>query len=207
MEAYFFQGIQIGLGLAILVGPTIVLLVQLSLEEGTLSSLCAASGIWFSDLIYLLLAHFGIGQLKGFIDHPNFEWIICSIGGIVLLTVGISMWWQKPVRFRKELKERKPRYWLAFMKGFAINFFNPFPVFFWSAVSVGIVYKDKLTNLEALVLYGAIMGMIILTDSLKVSAARYLRRWMTPDHTRMTQRIGGIVLVVFGLVLFGRGWL
>lgn len=207
MGTYGLQGIQIGLGLAILVGPLIVLLIQLSLEEGSLSSLCAALGIWLSDLLYIVLAHFGVGQLRSLIDHPSFEPLVGSIGGGILLLVGMSMWKRKPIQFRKTRKERKPRYWLAFLKGFGINFFNPFPVFFWSAVSVGIVYEDQLSMNETIALYGGILGTIVVTDALKVFAARYLRRWLNPNHTQLVQRLGGGLLVIFGLFLFGRVWL
>ncbi len=206
MGAYTWQGIQIGLGLAILVGPIIVLLIQLSLEEGTLSSVCAALGIWASDLVYILLAHFGLGQLRTFIDHPNFEPIIGSIGGVILLIVGFAMWRRRPLKFRKVREHRRPRYWLSFAKGFGINLINPFPVVFWSTVSVGIVYEDHLNANQAWSLYVAIMITIMATDLLKVFAARYLRKWLTPDHARMVQRTGAGFLMFFGVILWVRVW-
>ncbi|MEM9837039.1 MAG: LysE family translocator [Bacteroidota bacterium] len=207
MITYLFQGVQIGLGLAILVGPIIVLLIQLSLEEGTLSSFVAALGIWTSDLMYILAAHFGIGQLQAFIDHPSFEEIVGSIGGFVLLIVGIGMYLKKPPKFSTDIQKRKPRYWVAYVKGFAINAFNPFPIVFWSTISVGIVYESRLSATETLALYGAIMTTIMTTDSLKVLAARYLRRLLTPGHVRKIQRIGAVVLMLFGIILWGRVWL
>lgn len=206
MSSYLWQGIQIGLGLAILVGPLIVLLVQLSLEEGTLSSLCAGFGIWASDLLYILLVHFGLGQLRALIDHPSFEPVVGSLGGLILVAVGVGMWLRRPPKFRDPRAGRRPRYFWSFWKGFAINFFNPFPVFFWSAVSVGIVYEEELTTAQTLTLYAAILGTIILTDTLKIGAARYLRRWLTPQYAQVVQRAGGGLLMVFGLVLWFRAW-
>lgn len=206
MGAYALQGIQIGLGLAILVGPIIVLLIQLSLEEGSLSSVCAALGIWASDLVYVLLAHFGLGQLLTFVDHPNFELVISSVGGVILLIVGFAMWQRRPLKFRKVREHRRPRYWLSFVKGFGINFFNPFPVVFWSTVSVGIVYEGRLSNAETWALYLGIMLTIIATDLLKVFAARYLRKWLTPKHVGIVQRVGAGFLMFFGIALWVRAW-
>jgi threonine/homoserine/homoserine lactone efflux protein len=206
MTAYFLQGIQIGLGLALLVGPIIVLLIQLSLEEGTLSSVFAGLGIWVSDFLFIMAAHFGLGKLRLLIDNPHFEEIIGTVGGIVLIVVGISMYLRRPIEFGEKLEKRPANYWLSFIKGFGINTFNPFPVFFWSAVSVGVVYEEQLNSNETLVLYAGIIGTVILTDVIKIGAARYLRRWMTIKHTRLVQRIGAVALMLFGVVLWIQVW-
>lgn len=207
MTAYFFQGIQIGLGLALLVGPIIVLLIQLSLEEGTLSSIFAGLGIWCSDLLFILASHFGLGKLRLLIDNPHFEEWVGTLGGVILIIVGISMYLRQPIKFNENLERRNANYWVSFIKGFGINTFNPFPVFFWSAVSVGVVYEEQLTNNETLVLYAGIIGTVIITDAIKIGAARYLRRWLTTDHTRMVQRFGAVALMLFGLVLWIRVWI
>jgi len=207
MIAYLFQGVQIGLGLALLVGPLIILLIQISLEEGTLSSLVAAMGIWFSDLLYVLATYFGLGQLQSFIDHPSFEEIVGTVGGVILLLTGLAMWYKRPPRFGREVHIRPARLGRSFLRGFVINTFNPFPVFFWSAVSVGIVFEDRLNNTETIALYGGILGMVVLTDTLKVLAARKLRQKLTPKAARIAQRVGAFALMVFGLVLFVRVWI
>lgn len=206
MSTHLLQGIQIGLVLATLVGPLIVLLIQLSLEEGTISSLSAALGIWVSDTLFILAAHFGLGQLREIRSSLYFEEIVGSVGGLVLLAVGLAMWLRKPPKFAKPGQRRKPRLGLSFLKGFAINTFNPFPVVFWSSVSVGIVYEEGLTGSAVTALYGGIMGTIIFTDAIKVFAARTLRRWLNPQHTRLVQRIGGVLLVLFGIGLWLKVW-
>lgn len=207
MLAYLLQGIQIGLGLALLVGPIIVLLIQLSLEEGTLSSVFAGLGIWFSDFLFIMAAHFGLGKLRALIDNPHFEETVGTIGGVVLIIVGISMYLRRPVEFeKKDLEKRPPNYWMSFIKGFGINTFNPFPVFFWSAVSVGIVYEEQLNSNETIVLYIGIIGTIIITDAIKIGAARYLRNWMTLEHTRWVQRLGAVALMLFGVIMWIRVW-
>lgn len=207
MGAYLLQGFNIGLTLAVLVGPIVVLLIQLSLEEGTLSSLCAAVGIWCSDILYILGSHFSMGKLSSIAKNPNFEAYIGSIGGLILLIVGLVMWRRRPIHFREVRADRRPRYGMAFLKGFAINTFNPFPIVFWSSVSVGIVYEDQLNSNETLALYGAIVATVIVTDTLKVFAARYLRKWLTPSYARVVQRIGAGALMIFGLILWVRVWM
>ncbi|MEL6142464.1 MAG: LysE family transporter, partial [Bacteroidota bacterium] len=150
---------------------------------------------------------FGLGQLQAFIDHPSFEEIVGTIGGLILLITGLAMWYKRPPRFGKELHVQPARLGRSFLRGFAINTFNPFPVFFWSAVSVGIVFEDRLNETESLALYGGILGTVVLTDTIKVLAARKLRQKLTPQAARTAQRVGAFALMVFGLVLFVRVWI
>ncbi|MEL7377402.1 MAG: LysE family translocator, partial [Bacteroidota bacterium] len=81
----FFKGVGIGLGLALLVGPLIVLLLQLALREGQQAAWTAGIGIWSSDLMYVLLAHFGTDQLRLAIDWPGFEPLVGIVGGLILI--------------------------------------------------------------------------------------------------------------------------
>ncbi|MEM7571395.1 MAG: LysE family transporter [Bacteroidota bacterium] len=201
----FLQGIQIGLGLAILVGPLIVLLVQLALEEGTTSSLLAGFGIWISDLLFILAAHFGMAYLQQVTDWPDFEPLVGTLGALVLFAVGLSMYF-KPAPELVAGEEVQPRYFSALWKGFAINTFNPFPIFFWSTVALSLVHEQGLSNSQALSLYAGILCTIIFTDSLKIFSAGYLRRYLHPAKMKWVQRIGGSALVLFGLVLLLKVW-
>ncbi len=201
----FFQGIQIGLALAILVGPLIVLLVQLALEEGLKSSFLAGLGIWISDLLFIIAAHFGIGYLQQAISWPGFEPLVGTLGALVLFGVGLAMYIKKPPKLQCG-ESTKPRYLAALWKGFAINTFNPFPVFFWSTISLTMVYERHLAPDQTFSLYAGILTTIIFTDSLKICAAGYLRKYMGLTQMRWVQRIGGAVLVIFGLVLLIKVW-
>ncbi len=206
MITYLWQGIQIGLGLSLLVGPLVVLLFQLSLEEGTRSSLMAALGIWVSDFLLIGLTFFGLAYLRELLDFRFFEEIVGSIGGLILFGIGLGIWARKPPDLMQGGLRRKARYGLAFAKGFAINTFNPFPIFFWPSVVVGIVYEERLVSAEVLALYAGIMGMVILTDTLKVIGARHVRHKLRPQLVQRAQRLGALALMLFGVLLVVRVW-
>jgi len=53
---YVFEGILFGLTLTILLGPIFIVLIQSSLENGSKAGLIAASGIWISDIIIVVLS-------------------------------------------------------------------------------------------------------------------------------------------------------
>ncbi|MEO0790067.1 MAG: LysE family transporter [Bacteroidota bacterium] len=97
----FFKGVGIGLGLALLVGPLIVLLLQLALREGQQAAWTAGIGIWSSDLMYVLLAHFGTDQLRLAIDWPGFEPLVGIVGGLILIGVGSGLYFRRS-KYRTE---------------------------------------------------------------------------------------------------------
>ncbi len=91
-----------------------------------------------------------------------------------------------------------PGYWL---RGFLLNTINPFTVFFWLGIASAVVAPDQWQPSETLRFFGGMLGTLVLTDTLKAYAAKRVRRFLTPGHTRWVQRGIGLTLVIFGLVL------
>jgi threonine/homoserine/homoserine lactone efflux protein len=205
---YLWEGARAGLLLSLLVGPLVVLLVQLNLRRGTLASFAAALGIWSSDLTFIFLAHFGLDGLERILDMRYLNEVLGTVGALLLLGVGLIMWFRKPpsVKAKKWLPSRRGLL-SAWLQGFAVNSFNPFTVFFWSTFVLTQVHNRDLLGWEAASVYGGIVGVIILTDSAKVLGARKLRGFLEPAMMRRTQRVGAVALGVFGVVLGVRVWL
>ena len=208
MLSYAGEGIRAGLLLSLLVGPLVVLLVQLSLRRGTLASFTAALGIWTSDLLYISLSHFGLEGLERLLDYEYLHEIVGTIGSILLVGLGIVMWYRKPPDLTAERIMPGRRGLLsAWAQGFALNTFNPFTAFFWSTFVVTQVHNRHLLSYEALAIYGGIMGTIVVADSCKVLGARKLRDLLNPGTMRRAQRAGAVALGLFGLLLAVRVWL
>ncbi|MEM6394834.1 MAG: LysE family transporter [Bacteroidota bacterium] len=209
----FFKGVGIGLGLALLVGPLIVLLLQLALREGQQAAWLAGIGIWVSDLMYVVLAHFGTDQLLAAIDWPGFEPTIGIVGGLILIGVGVKLYrsdrkWEMDFRRSDEpWQKRNTSLASAFWKGFAINTFNPFPVIFWSTVALTLVHDEGLSGGQAFALYAGILSTIVISDSAKIWSAKWLRQKMASGWLSKVGQVGGAMLVVFGMVLIVRVWL
>ena len=197
-----------GLLLALLVGPLVVLLVQLSLRRGTAAALAAAGGIWLSDALILAAWHLGMERTGALLQRPYVTEVVGTVGVVVLVATGTVMWFRRPPDLDRPVVSRRRRGVLgALAQGFAVNTFNPFTVFFWSAFVLTQVQDRGLPAGAALAVYGGVLGTIVLTDLLKVLGARRLRRWLTARVARRVQRAGGVALVVFGLVLGLRVWL
>lgn len=207
LPIYLLEGVRAGLLLALLVGPAIVLLIQLNLRRGTAAAFAAALGIWCSDTAFVLVTHYGMGGLTGITQHAYFNEVVGTIGAILLVVTAIIMWYRDPPDLEKP-RDLPSRSGLIspFLQGFAINSFNPFTVTFWSVFSLTQVHERGLGEPEALAVYAGILLTIIITDTIKVLAARKLREVLQPGVILWVQRAGGVALGLFGVVLGLRVW-
>ncbi|MEM9928870.1 MAG: LysE family transporter [Bacteroidota bacterium] len=194
--------------LAILVGPLVVLLLQLSLRRGTLAAFAAAFGIWFSDACFILGSYYGADQLEEITEHAAFYPLVGSVGGVILLVTAVVMWLRNPPDLNLERTAlRKRSVFAAFLQGFAVNTFNPFTITFWAFFTLTQVKQRGLTEAEAWAIFGGLMSVIVLSDSIKVLAARKIRELLKPRVILWLQRVGALALAVFGVVLGVRAWL
>ena len=92
-----WNGILIGLALAILVGPILFSLIQRSIEQGVKAGLWVAFGIWISDVLFIIGIMFGVTHIAQMIESPLFEPILGILGGFVLVGIGMAMFISKPV--------------------------------------------------------------------------------------------------------------
>lgn len=208
MLGYIWEGIRAGLVLSLLVGPLVVLLVQLSLRRGTLASFAAALGIWTSDLLYISLSHFGLEGLERLLDYEYLNEIVGTVGSVLLIGVGVVMWFRDPPNLKaKKIMPSRRGLLSAWAQGFAVNLFNPFTAFFWSTFVVTQVHNHELLPDQALAMYGGIMGTLVVADSAKVLGARKLRELLRPATMRRAQQAGAVALALFGVLLAARVWL
>ncbi len=200
---HLWQGIQLGLVLAILVGPLLFALVQISLEQGSRSGLMVGAGIWISDLLYILAVYFGMTYVDRLVQWHSFEFTLGLAGAVVLLAVGINNFVKPAPKFQDHLEDlsRYDSYWSLWLKGFLINTINPFTVFFWVSVMTGVVLDQELTGGESTLFFSGILGVIITTDSLKVFLAKKIRHKLKEGHFQWIRWIAGGALIVFAIIL------
>ncbi len=172
-----------------------------------MASFAAALGIWVSDILLVLVTHYGLGGLKDLFREAYVAQWIGSVGGVLLIVIGVTMWFRRPVDLQAARPmPRKKGLARAWLQGFAVNTFNPFTFFFWSAFTLTQVHEPGLSEPQALAVYAGIFGTIILTDSAKVLGARKLRSLLRPEMMLRVQRVGAIALGLFGVALVARVW-
>jgi threonine/homoserine/homoserine lactone efflux protein len=202
-----FEGIKFGLILTIMIGPIFFSLIQVGVEEGLGAGVMVGLGVWVSDALYIVAVYFGLSQLRAAIESPDFA-LNMGIGGSILLTIfGLSSLFSKPkIPFEQQLEEvqRSSSFWSLFAKGFLVNSVNPFTVFFWSSLMGTYLAKGNFSGQDAMIVFGGVVGTIVLTDTLKVVLAKKIRRFLRPVHLIWIRRSSGLALIGFAVALLLR---
>lgn len=196
-----FNGIVLGLSLAILVGPLIFAIIQATLERGFYGGFFVAGGIWFSDLLFIIFTFLGLNLLLKLSKWEPLSFYLSVFGGLVLIIIGIGIVFSRTASMSEDKKHPKWTGINFFIKGFLINTINPFTIFFWLSVMTVSFDSSNGSIKEPLVFSAGIFATILLTDSIKVIFAKKLRSWLTDHQVDHIRKISGMVFIVFGLVL------
>ncbi len=201
-----WQGALLGFSLSILAGPMLFILIQLGIEKGFRAGATAGFGAWASDALYVLSAYLGISYLLQLTQWQGFKLWASLAGGLILIIIGTTTLFARPAM--KGVQSGKPAahnwtgYW---MTGFLINTFNPFTAFFWIGVMTTVSAKGPLPAFDASLFFSSIVGVIIITDILKVLLAKRIQHWMQYRYLLAMRRVSGTALVAFGVFLMFRG--
>lgn len=204
--AYLWKGIQLGLALSIITGPILFALIQAGVERGFRAGAALGAGIWISDLLFIITVFMSSAFLDSIVSNDGVLRWLGIFGSIILILIGLGTLLSKPPKMKYVAEISTPRspYYLLWLKGFAINTFNPFTFFFWISVMTGVVLAQNLDQSDTTLFFSGILGTIILTDLMKVILAKHIRRFLKRKHLIWLRRIAGIALLIFGIVLLAR---
>lgn len=207
------QGIVLGLSLSFMVGPLLFAILQAGIERGFRAGLAVAVGIWASDVLYVLAVLFGLDALAAMTALPGFKFWAGLAGGLLLVSFGLGNLLSigratssqlTDDNHSRDFKLNERSYPAYFLRGFLLNTINPFTVFFWLGITGAVIIPNGWHDGQILIFFGGMLGTLVATDTLKAWAAKGIRRFLTPRHTRQMRQAIGILLVVFGVVLVAR---
>jgi threonine/homoserine/homoserine lactone efflux protein len=208
--SFLLEGIKVGVLLALMVGPLFFTLIQTGVEEGFRAGAMVGFGIWISDCLYAFAAYGGLSYLVAISQSAAYTRNIGIAGSLLLATFGLISLFSIPKSKHLQHKElriaaiRGTSYFSLWMKGFLINTVNPFTIFFWLGLVSAIAVREDLQKGDAVLFFTGIIGIVILTDLLKVFLAKQIRLLMRPAHILWLRRVSGAALLVFGIALFIR---
>ncbi|HRY31748.1 MAG TPA: LysE family transporter [Bacteroidales bacterium] len=196
------EGVLLGLTIAILTGPAFFTLIQTSIHRGLNSGLLLAMGIFLSDAALLMLCYLGASQI---IYEGQNSLVFGMIGGTILVIFGIVTFRRK-VHIDNEYVQqiRKPGPVTYILKGFLLNFANPFLWIFWMGVVVGITSNFGVDTTSIYVFFFGILATTLTTDFLKCFISHKIKQYMNLKILATINHVVGISLVLFGIVLIFR---
>ncbi len=197
------EGVILGFTLAFLVGPAFFSLIQTSISRGMSAGVQFAFGIALSDITLISLTSIGVTQI---VNSPTFQLFFGLIGSIVLVSFGVYTYLKKVIiQHAKDInihvKNSHPAIYI--LKGFVLNFANPFVWIFWLTIAVTLNARAESMNNYIIFFIGTIVT-VFSTDILKCFIAGKIKFFLSNKTMFIINRIVGIILIIFGFVLLIR---
>ena len=194
------KGVAMGLLLVISVGPVIFTIIKQSINNGKEGGFSFVIGVWFSDLLWVLLSNLFSEFVTTLLD---FKKPIGFAGSMFLMGMGVFYLFFKKVHLHpKDLSlpplQRSDHAKIA-LQGFLVNTLNPAVMAFWltSATAIAITHSVK----ERIIIFATCLIINMSADVGKVSLAGKLRNKLTIKNIRVINRISGFILLCFGTAL------
>lgn len=200
MFSAIYQGIGIGLGLSVLIGPVFFALIQTSINKGFKTALYLALGISLSDLFYIFLTLLGV---ESFLGDPHVAYYLGLIGGIILIVFGLQSVFKKvQLSNSEEIVIDSKHIFKSISKGFLLNSLHPGVMLFWLATVSGIVGKSDFTLSEVIILFTCTIISNFCIDLIKIKLADKLSPLLTNSLIKKLNIGVGFILIVCGFFLF-----
>lgn len=195
-----FEGLILGLTVAITLGPALFALLQTSIKHGVKIGIFLALGIFLSDLTLVVGCYFGASQI---ITDAKYHLILGIVGGIVMTAFGIYTILKKipvteQVEAINEIKVNKKGPMPYFFKGFFLNIANPFLWVFWisSVLAVNGSYGGDQRSVA--LFFTGTLSMVLMTDILKVVLANKIKMAGNPQVKLWMNRAVGLLFIILG---------
>lgn len=195
-------GLTLGLILALSVGPVIFTIIKQSLNNGHTGGFSFVAGVWFSDIVLVIISNAFSELVKGLLEYKR---MIGIVGSIFLIGMGVVYIFFKKIKLQSaqqgaENKFSKTDMVKIFTSGFLINTINPNVFVFWLGVATAVAGKFTLT--QRIIVFSICIGFNILADVLKVIMAGRLRKRLTMHTISIINKVSGTILIAFGVALF-----
>lgn len=191
---YILTGILLGLATLVFIGPVLFYTISSSISSGFRAGIAIALGILAGDIICVLAAIWGGQQL---FNAPSFQWWVALLGGLLLLIFGVKyLFFSKKEDVFTPVK-KLDSWWLYFLNGFAINFFNPFVFAVWFGFAA--YNRTMYSEYETTISLSITLFVVFATDVLKSYFSKRLGSHIKSERLVIVYRFFGLVMLVFSI--------
>jgi len=194
----FIKGFIIGLAASVSIGPIGVMVIQRTLNKGRLSGFISGMGAAVADTFYAIVAGFSLTYIISFLKEKHI--IFQLLGGLVLLGLGLKIFYTNPVLQLRRQRRKKTRLFEDFFSIFLLTFTNPLAVFVFVAIFAGLgVLNEESGYLPTIiVVLGVFSGASIWWFSLSSLLSRFKSKFRLKSLWWLN-KISGVLIFVFGL--------
>lgn len=189
---YLIKGIIIGIIISAPIGPVAALCVQRTLTEGKISGFITGVGAASADILYALIALYGLSFISLIIVKEEF-WIRL-VGGIILLLFGIKVYFMKS---RDGIESKAKDKFQLFGTAFILTLSNPIVIFSFMAVFsvLGIVNPVSNQKNAGLMILGIYSAALLVWFAVAYLASIFREKANSGDLHIVNKTTGIIIML------------
>jgi threonine/homoserine/homoserine lactone efflux protein len=191
---FFLKGIILGFAIAAPVGPIGILCIRKTMQYGRWSGLCSGLGAAFADMLYGIIAVFGLGLLSDIMIAGRI-WLRL-FGGIFLFILGLKTFYSEPKT------ETDPVTHVTLIKDFLSTFLltltNPLTVLAYVAIFAGLGITRDVSDYGPWLIFGVFLGSALWWTILS-EGVTFFRKRFSHGLMKGINRTAGIILMSFGV--------
>lgn len=191
----FIEGYLIGLAMIIFIGPVFFYLLKTTLQYGFGSGLSVALGIVISDLVCLIICYLGASE---FIESDKNKLWLAVTASIILIAMGLKYLVKPNIKASTEIQLKSYDYGKLFVKGFLVNFINPFVFLVWIGIITLAIEKYESFSSQVIYFTAILLGIFTI-DLAKVILAKRIKQFVQPYILKRIYKIIGVLLILFGV--------
>lgn len=199
------EGIALGLTLDLFFGfgPAFFAEIQTGIHRGFYKGFILALGVFLNDMTVVALSIVGAHVIMNTMHKYQ---ILGVVGGIILILFGIATYRNKIeiTGEDEDININEPHVLMYMLKGFLLNVANPFVWLFWPTVVLGVATPFMSTTQDIVLFFSGTLSMFLLVDTTKVFLASRIKNVITDKVLHLINRVAGIGLFIFGIVLVVR---
>jgi len=181
-------------------GPGVFATLARALASGFSHAAVLVLGIVLGDIIFLLLAIYGLSSMAEFLG--SFFTFVKYAGGLYLIWLGIGIW-RSEAGTQKVQGVMEYSWKKNFISGLSITLANPKVIFFYLGFLPTFVDLTKLTNLDILaisVVVVVVLGSVLLSYGFLATRASKLIS-SEQNQTRLNRCAGSVMVTAGGTIL------
>ena len=195
----FIQGVLVGMGASIPLGPIGVLCVQRTLSKGHFSGFISGLGAALVDTFFAAFAVIGLTFIQGIIIAHE-KYFLC-FGGLMVVFIGLKISLTNPVKQIRQTPTKKHRL-EDFISSAALTISNPGALFL--ILGLFALVRLNINNTSgsmaiSTVLWGVFVGAGLWWYALSTSINMFRKKFRL-KQLWMINRISGIIIMALGMI-------
>jgi threonine/homoserine/homoserine lactone efflux protein len=180
-------------------GPGVFASMARAIADGLKASLYFIGGLVAGDIIFLLLALFGLSAVAKILGGTFL--LVKIIGGLYLIYLGVKIYRSVQFQLRNQAKHDNNRF-QTFVSGFLVTMGNPKPILFYASVLPTIINFNEVRPLDVLMM----MALIALVSFSVLGTYCYIASLsnkvsMSSGWQKRINKFAGMVMIMVGVFI------